>query len=944
LDWSFLAHIASEALLESSTVYNLFKKPQHHFHSFLHSFIHSSIHHDDHRRFVCSPPTPTRINTFTFTFSPLTLARPASPMADHIIFAESASNPDDMANNDYDPVPIRHPADVDDHDHDIDEDHDHDDATDGIHKTRSIVGGRRRKLHALGVWIATHAVTRYLRRGQWQLRALFHRRIFHGRIIGIGGSGGCCCYHVITYGHVVLLLPLLVFITASIYLTLWHKNTGQTGHYAFYAILYTFWLAQKQQPAPAPSQLLLQLLHGGRSWEQRVSFHAAAAVTSLLLAVLHAYVAYTGHDYRPCREILSVDDSNSNSLPSSSQLLLSKDLMPLCRASPQVVVQHQPQHHHQLSELRLADNPRFRHSMIGLDPNLYQFLGDGPRNSSGTRMLLCLVLLISLSIFRGTLRQRYYELWLLSHIAAAGAFVAYASKHRIQLFLLIVVMWAVDGLSRYGWGSLYRLPKTATLTLLSAAPLRPRRPRREDGIADDDHDHAQEEDDEEDDDEGDRPTGGDSKQDSCSDVVELSFGAKFHYTAGQYVRIAVLETGQPIMFHPVSISSAPYEDNITVHFRPVGGWTCQLAQLAAVRHGGSSSNNRNNKYSSLTGKEDSSSSSSSSSRQNGSNGNNSSSSTTVHVLLEGPYGCLSMNLWEDPFRYPVVVLIAGGIGVTPISSISRQLLYEHNAVRGGGRERQQIRVVWAVRDVALVEALPLLGRRPDKVVVVPSSTAAEGEESGESASTVMMVDPFRQLQRNKGRDGLIREHYPPPLFFHEPNGGNDGDDHHHGGTTPPPPALFAASIYVTRPHKQNRPRNSTDGTDRAGGGSRHGPGSRNQQRNAHGDVDDEIELGQIGGPDLDDNNNDDDDDAAKSSTDRHNDGEHDDRFSYFTGRPDIQAILKATVTSSMFRPGQRMAVIACGPPGLVQEAQEACAVLSTSGSVLLDFHQEVFVL
>jgi Ferric reductase NAD binding domain len=54
-------------------------------------------------------------------------------------------------------------------------------------------------------------------------------------------------------------------------------------------------------------------------------------------------------------------------------------------------------------------------------------------------------------------------------------------------------------------------------------------------------------------------------------------------------------------------------------------------------------------------------------------------SRTVHVLLEGPYGSLAMNLWND--KYPIVVLIAGGIGVTPISSLTRQLLHEHQHER-----------------------------------------------------------------------------------------------------------------------------------------------------------------------------------------------------------------------------------------------------------------------
>jgi NAD(P)H-flavin reductase len=592
------------------------------------------------------------------------------------------------------------------------------------------------------------------------------------------------------------------------------------------------------------------------SWERLVATHRLAAVAGLFLAILHAYVAYTGHDYRPCREREEVVDN---------------DTRPLCRDTT-TSVQHQ--HHHALSELRLADNPRFRHSKIGLEPNLWQFLWDGPRNRSGTHMILCLALLVLLSYNRELLRKPYYEIWLFLHISAAGAFVAYAGKHRVGTwFVVVVIWWAIDGLWRYGLGTIWRWPKTATLSVVG--------------------------------------TSADSDDDNPVVVVELSFGKKaLQYSAGQYMRVAIMETGQPIMFHPLTLSSAPYEQSITVHFRPSssGGWTRQVSKLVGR-------NDDQGKFCSVVQKRNEGPLSSQA------NNNNNYSRTTVHVLLEGPYGGLSMNLWDDdPYRYPVVILIAGGIGMTPIRSITRQLLHEQQHDHAGSGSRRMIRVVWVVRDVALVEALPLLDgyHRPDEDVP---------DESGKA------------LPNDTVRDGLVRVASDPAM--------EDNNVHHHHGNkndVPKTTAHFAASIYVTGLKNQDDDgeRASNGLEDRAPFRSRNG--HRRKHRRNGGDGVDEIELGQVVGRRHDDGQT-----PSKSpmihksppstSTCHNHD---DDRISFFTGRPDIRVIMETTLSSTInFHPDQRVAVIVCGPPAMVQDAKMVCANLH-GRPVPVDFHEEVF--
>jgi len=75
-----------------------------------------------------------------------------------------------------------------------------------------------------------------------------------------------------------------------------------------------------------------------------------------------------------------------------------------------------------------------------------------------------------------------------------------------------------------------------------------------------------------------------------------------------------------LQFHPVTISSAPYEKYATLHIRALGGWSTALVELAGHTQ-------------------------------------------ETSILVEGPYGNLSFGVADDR-TYPVVLCISGGIGVT----------------------------------------------------------------------------------------------------------------------------------------------------------------------------------------------------------------------------------------------------------------------------------------
>jgi NADPH oxidase len=145
------------------------------------------------------------------------------------------------------------------------------------------------------------------------------------------------------------------------------------------------------------------------------------------------------------------------------------------------------------------------------------------------------------------------------------------------------------------------------------------------------------------------------------DIVMVSFPKpdNFNYNAGQFIQIAVPEIGV-LAFHPISISSAPHEPLVTLHIRALGDWTKKLLKLALEKN-------------------------------------------EVFVLMEGPYGALSVDI-DDDTRYKMALCISGGIGVTHCQSIAKSLLHDYC----NGRHLTQVRFVWTIRDLSMLDFMPPL--------------------------------------------------------------------------------------------------------------------------------------------------------------------------------------------------------------------------------------------
>ena len=393
----------------------------------------------------------------------------------------------------------------------------------------------------------------------------------------------------VTVGQVVLLLPLVVCVLAGYQSTFVDPDIESSGYAATAALIYTFLAANK-------TNSIFNVIFG-LSFERVVYLHNLASLVTLTLSLFHGYVAYLGYG--------GSGDSGDE------------------------------------DDRRLDEASTF--ALNGLNPNLLKFSVDGPINTTGTLLTVCIGGLILLSFFR-VLRHFAYGLWLSSHIILAVGAVAFCVMHGVGLILIAALWWAMDLMLRYvvSWGS--NFSGKATFTLV-------------------------------------RP-----------DVFEIRFPkGGLRYSAGQYVRVCVPKLN--FEFHPVTISSAPHEDDITVHFKTLGNWTRCIAKLLEEEAG-------------LT--------------------------QEMHILVEGPFGNVSMDL-SDNKQYPIVLCISSGIGVTPNISIAKHLLHRHRL----GDELSKLYFVWILRDFGLTEALPPPSSDKD-----PFTHEIEEEERSDSSEAVVRSDVY----------------------------------------------------------------------------------------------------------------------------------------------------------------------------------------------------------
>lgn len=60
--------------------------------------------------------------------------------------------------------------------------------------------------------------------------------------------------------------------------------------------------------------------------------------------------------------------------------------------------------------------------------------------------------------------------------------------------------------------------------------------------------------------------------------LEFKRPENFEYKSGQWVRIACVPLNAN-EYHPFTLSSAPHEENLSLHIRAVGPWTTNLRNI-----------------------------------------------------------------------------------------------------------------------------------------------------------------------------------------------------------------------------------------------------------------------------------------------------------------------------------------------------------------------------
>nr|XP_019934398.1 PREDICTED: dual oxidase 1 [Paralichthys olivaceus] len=140
-----------------------------------------------------------------------------------------------------------------------------------------------------------------------------------------------------------------------------------------------------------------------------------------------------------------------------------------------------------------------------------------------------------------------------------------------------------------------------------------------------------------------------------SGVTHLEFKRPqgFVYRSGQWVRIACLMLGTD-EYHPFTLTSAPHEETLSLHIRAVGPWTSQLRELYTEE-----SQIELGAYPKL--------------------------------YLDGPFG----EGHQEWVNFEVSVLVGGGIGVTPFTSILKDLVF--NSSIKSKIQCKKVYFIWVTR-------------------------------------------------------------------------------------------------------------------------------------------------------------------------------------------------------------------------------------------------------
>ena len=144
------------------------------------------------------------------------------------------------------------------------------------------------------------------------------------------------------------------------------------------------------------------------------------------------------------------------------------------------------------------------------------------------------------------------------------------------------------------------------------------------------------------------------------DVIQIGYtidNEKFSYQMGQYMFVNIPILSQ-LQWHPFTVSSCPGDTLTTHHIKAISSdsWTGNLLSLAKTIQTTSQSHLNN-----------------------------------IVINVDGPYG-----VPIDVSFYRNILLVAGGIGITPIHAVFRSIFLSH-VTNGLSKHIKSIRLIWVVR-------------------------------------------------------------------------------------------------------------------------------------------------------------------------------------------------------------------------------------------------------
>lgn len=157
----------------------------------------------------------------------------------------------------------------------------------------------------------------------------------------------------VTWGQVILALPLMGLFLAGYYMAFVSPDVEGSGKIAGYALIAVYLTANKS------NSIFSYFL--GISFERMIIYHNMSSVMAVVLGLLHAYVPFAYGDSD------SSDSEGGESISADSS-----------------------------ADRRLDDSD---YSLIGNQPNLLKWAFDGDENTSGTLLILSMILLVLLSLF-----------------------------------------------------------------------------------------------------------------------------------------------------------------------------------------------------------------------------------------------------------------------------------------------------------------------------------------------------------------------------------------------------------------------------------------------------------------------------------------------------------------------------------------------------------------